>query len=259
MRDLRKAARRLRPARAAAVAMSAPGIVDGPVGRVLFSPGLHWTEQVDLVQLVGKVWPAPVCLVQEIEALAMGHVAAQPEDRDFLLVDFGDGMSSAAMIDGRPYSAPLPLVGELGHTQVAGADRLCRCGAIGCVETLASRSGLAASFAAAHPNRPRTWRSLAAHVKRAGVEQWLAVTLDAAAAAIAGAVNVLGVRQVVVTGSLAELPPIVVERLGDAVERSAMWSRFGQVQCRPAPRRRAAGLVVAAIDRVLLPQVAANS
>jgi len=90
-------------------------------------------------------------------------------------------------------------------------------------------------------------------VKRVGIEPWLAATLDAAAMTIAGAINVLGVQKVLITGSLTELPSIVVEQLGDAVERSAMWARFGQVLCRPAPRRRAAGLVAAAIDRILLP------
>jgi len=253
LRHLRKAAGRLKLSGPAAVTVSVPGVVDEPVGRVLLSPNLHWTEQADLVQLVGKAWPAPACLVQEIVALAMGHIAAWPADRDFLLVDFGEGVGGAVMTGGRPYAAPLPLSGELGHTPVVGGDRLCGCGAIGCIETLASRNGLVASFAAAHRRKPHTWRSLAAHVRRAGIEPWLAATLDAVAITIAGAINVLGMQKVIITGSLTELPPIVVERLGDAVERSAMWARFGQVLCRPAPRRRAAGLAVAAIDRILLP------
>ncbi len=194
-----------------------------------------------------------MCLVQEIAALAIGHMSAQPEDRDFLLVDFGESVGGSVMIGGVPSASPLPLCGGLGHTPVAGGDRLCVCGGIGCMETLASRRGLVASFAAAHPRRPRTWRSLTAHVKRAGVEPWLAATLDASATTIAGAINVLGMRKVLITGSLTELTPAVMDHLSDAIERSAMWARFGQVLCRPAPRRRAAGLAVAAIDRVLLP------
>ena len=253
LKHLRKAGRRLRLPRPKAVTVSIPGVVDEAVGRVLLAPNLHWIEQADLVQLVGKVWRSPVCLVQEIMALAMGHVAAEPEDRDFLLVDFDEGVGGAVMIGGRPYAPPLPLSGELGHTPVAGGNRLCGCGAIGCIETLTSRRGLVASFAAAHPSKPRTWRSLAAHVRRAGVEPWLAATLESMAMTIAGAINVLGVRRVLITGSLTELPPIVVEHLSEAVERSAMWARFGQVLCRAAPRRRAAGLAVAAIDRILLP------
>lgn len=253
LKHLRKAARRLRLPRPRAVTVSVPGVVDEPIGRVLFSPNLHWTEKADLVQMVGRVWRAPVCMVQEVAVLAMGHAAVEPEDRDFFLVDFGEGVGGAAIIGGRPYASPLPLRCELSHTPVADGDRLCAYGGIGCMETFASRRGLVASFAAEHRRKPRTWRSLAAHVRRSGVEPWLAETLEATATSIAGAINVLGVQKVVITGSLTELTPAVVDHLSDAIERSAMWARFGQVLCRPAPRRRAAGLVMAAIDRVLLP------
>ncbi len=86
-----------------------------------------------------------------------------------------------------------------------------------------------------------------------GVEPWLASAIDSAGTTIAGAINVVGVREVVVTGALTELAPAVMERLASSIERAAMWARFGRIICRPAPRRRAAGLVAAAIDRVLMP------
>jgi predicted NBD/HSP70 family sugar kinase len=96
---------------------------------------------------------------------------------------------------------------------------------------------------------------MADFIGRYGIQPWLAATLDAAAATIAGAVNVLGVQRVVITGSLNELPEAVIAHLSAAVIRGAMWSRFGEVVCQAAPRRRTAGLVSAAINRVLLPDV----
>ncbi|MCX5658518.1 MAG: ROK family transcriptional regulator [Planctomycetota bacterium] len=236
-----------------AVMVSVPGVVDEEAGRVLLSPNLHWTEKADLPKLVRGVWDAPVCLVQEIRALALGQAVAEPEGRDFLLVDFGEGVGGAVVRDGRLHAGALPLSGELGHTPILGNDRACGCGAVGCAETLLSRSGILQTFARAHPRSPRTWTALARHVEANGIEPWLAETLDAAAVVIAGAINVLGLREVVVTGALTELPPAAMNRLASSLERSAMWARFGLVICRPAPRRRAAGLVAAAIDRVLMP------
>lgn len=236
-----------------AVMISVPGVTDERAGQVLLSPNLHWTEKVDLIDLVSGVWPVATCLVQEIAALALGHQAASEDPDDFLLVDFGEGVGGAAVIDGNLFRGGLPLSGELGHTATPGNTRVCGCGAIGCMETLASRGGLLASLAqATGKNRP-TWRSLQSHVKHDGVQPWLDDTLTATGTVIAGALNVLGLRRVVVTGALTELPEAVVARLGEAIERSAMWARFGQVHCEAAPRRRAAGLVMAAIDRVLLP------
>jgi hypothetical protein len=75
--------------------------------------------------------------------------------------------------------------------------------------------------------------------------------LGAAAAVIAGAVNVLGVGQVVITGSLTELSPTITNYLSEAVVKGTMWARFGQVKCVTAPRRRTAGLVAVGIDRLV--------
>jgi len=60
---------------------------------------------------------------------------------------------------GRLYSGPLPLSGELGHTPVLGNNRLCGCGATGCIETLISRKGLIAS-AQEHLQEPVSWPRL---------------------------------------------------------------------------------------------------
>ena len=254
IKRFKEAAGALKSARPGAVAVSLPGLVDEAAGRVLLSPNLHWLEDIMLGDLVGGVFRAPICAVHEIRALALGHLECEPTPGDFLLVDIGAGVGGAAVIGGRLLPAALPLAGELGHTPVAGNQRLCGCGGIGCVETLLSRDGLLRTWGESDgPKRP-TWNGLMRHVADVGVEPWLAGTLDAAAVSIAGAINVLGVRNVIVTGALVELPDSVMAHLTKAVERSAMWARFGEVVVRGAPRRRAAGLIAAAIDRVLLPR-----
>lgn len=253
---LTQAARKLNITTPWAVAISVPGVVDEQAGSVLLSPNLHWLESHDIVALTRNVWSAPAVLVQEIRALALGHLSAADQNAgDFLLVDVGEGVGGAVMDSGQLRSGALPLSGELGHTAVPGNSRTCGCGAIGCVETLASRQGLLQSWRH-HSRRSRaTWDALTQHIGDHGVEPWLATTLDALAGTIGGAMNVLGVRHVVVTGALTELPPAVMKHLAAGVERSSMWARFGTVVCEAAPRRRAAGLVSAAIDRVLLPPV----
>jgi len=69
---------------------------------------------------------------------------------------------------------------------------------------------------------------------------------------MAGALNVLGVRRLVLTGGLAELPTCVAF-LAQRVKQGAMWGRFGEILCETAPHRRAAGLVAAGLDRLVLP------
>lgn len=236
-----------------AVLVSVPGVVDEAAGRVLYSPNLHWTERLSLSALLEEVFNLPVVLVQEIRALALGHLAADPGWQDFLLVDLGEGVGGAVIEGGQLLRHPLPLSAELGHTPVLGNTRVCGCGAHGCVETLLSRSGLARSLVEAGLGLAPDLTSLASVIRADGLPSWLGASLDALGAIIAGALNVLGLRRVVVTGHLTELPPASMDRLAQAIRRGAMWARFGEIVCEPAPRRRMEGLVAAGIDRLLFP------
>jgi hypothetical protein len=84
--------------------VSVPGIVDEPAGRVLFSPNLHWLEKADLPGLVKEVCGLPVILLQEIRALALGHLTAEPAADSFLPVDTGPGGGGAVVESGQLYS-----------------------------------------------------------------------------------------------------------------------------------------------------------
>jgi predicted NBD/HSP70 family sugar kinase len=235
------------------VLLSVPGIVDETTNRVLFSPNLHWTERADLAGIIRQVWDLPVLLVQEERVLALGHQLVNPECEDFLLVDFGDGVGGAIIMDGKPLVNPLPISGEIGHTPVLGNWRCCGCGATGCVETLVSLRGLLESFAAATRGKKKSWSQFREHIAAHGIEPWLAHTLDTAAVVIAGALNILGLQRVVITGSLADLPPSVIAHLSRAIEDGSMWAKFGKVECVAAPRRRMAGLIAIGIDRLVVP------
>ncbi len=233
------------------VLISVPGIVDETKGKVLFSPNLHWLERVDLVRTVQQIWKLPVVLVQEIRTLALGHITAEPGE-DFFLVDFGQGVGGAIVLEGQLYPHPMPLSGEVGHTPIPGNSRRCGCGAIGCLETLVSESGLLQSFAAATGGPPE-WSCLVQHLEDHGLQPWLGDSLEAAAKVICGALNVLGIHRVVITGTIASLPEAVTAFLAREIRKGAMWARFGSVECTNAPRRRSAGLVAAGLDRLVFP------
>jgi predicted NBD/HSP70 family sugar kinase len=252
-RKLRQAAAQISQKSFWGILVSVPGLVDERKGRILYSPNLRWTAGTAFSAPIRQVWSAPVILVQEERILALGHHSAHREGEDFLLVDFGEGVGSAVLISGKLYAHPLPISGELGHTPVLGNERRCGCGAVGCLETLASIRGLLKSFATVHPKSRKTWDALCDSVAAHGIEPWLAKTLDAMAAGIAGALNLLGLRRVVITGIVTELPPAVFSYLSEAITKGTLWARFGELKIEKAPQRRKAGLVAAGIDRLIVP------
>src|ERR1017187_10576029 len=150
------------------VLLSVPGVVDEAANRILFSPNIHWTEKTDLAAIARRVWDVPVLLVQEERALALGHHLANPDCEDFLLVDFGEGVGGAIIVEGKPLANPLPISGEIGHTPVPGNRRKCGCGAVGCMETLVSLRGLLESFSASNPAAKNSWPGLRDDISRHG-------------------------------------------------------------------------------------------
>ncbi|HWZ89511.1 MAG TPA: ROK family protein [Polyangiaceae bacterium] len=228
--------------------VSVPAMVDERLGKVLLSPNLHWLETADLPELIGSVLGAPVTLIQEVKALALGELHARAHRGDFLLVDVGEGVGGAIVLGQRPYDGPLPVTGEIGHTRLRGNDRACGCGNRGCLETLIGVPYLLRSLREASGNGEPDLAALHAHLKRDPHAAWLIDALDSLAACVGGALNLYGLERVVLTGFLHDLPSAAQDYLSHAVTRSALRSRFAPVEVSFAPRRRARGLVLAGIQ-----------
>lgn len=234
-----------------AVLISTPGVVDERNARVLLSPNLHWSEHADLSWMVRQVWPAPIGLVQNVRALALGELGARSDTDDFLLVDIAEGVGGALMLGGRLYQGPLPMSGEIGHTPIPGNARPCGCGGRGCLETLASERGLIQS----HREAKGRGTTFADVVKAAEREPppWMRATFDAVATCVSAGLNTYGVRRAVLVGRVTDLPAAATDYLIGAIQRAALWSRFDAVAVNLAPKRPARGLVVAGIHRFVMP------
>jgi predicted NBD/HSP70 family sugar kinase len=236
-----------------AFAVSLPGLLDEPTGKVLLSPNLHWTESADLGTGIPRALGIPGCFVQEHRAMALGHIAAT-DDRDFLLIDSEDGVGAAVVMDAQVLHSSLPSAGEIGHTTVIGNRRPCGCGGRGCLETLISRPALLSAFATASRQPDAVWSDvLAALSSRREAPRWLAPRLDATAMVLGGALNTSGLGRVLLAGALAELPEPIIAELTKKICDASLSGRLGQVTVECAPRRRTRGLLQAVFSRLLIP------
>lgn len=233
-----------------AIALCLPGVVNESTGKVLLSPNLHWAETFDFQSAFKGVSTRAFVYVQEIRALALGQLIVEPDVQDFLHVDFGTGLGAAAVVNGQLYSGALPLSGEIGHTPLLNNDRRCGCGGIGCLETLIGRRNVVAATREHH--QIDSMSAFGEFIAKNGIPPWFKERLDAAATVIASALNTLGLREVVVSGYMNELPSIVYETLGQAISTDAMWGRFGTVRCRRVARQRWLGISSIAVERTML-------
>jgi glucokinase len=233
--------------------VSVPGLVDETAGKVLLCPNLQWCERADLPAALFEVFRAPVRLIQENRALALAEVGTRASPSDFFLVDFGDGVGGTIVVSQRPYEGSVATTGEIGHTPIYGNQRQCGCGNRGCLETLIAEPWLVRTLAELTGNPNATFADVCRAAQGAELPKFLAEALTAAAECIAGILTVCGLKRVVLSGIIRELGPGATDHLTACIRRSAMWSRFDTVEVELVQRRRARGLTIAGIQRVVMP------
>lgn len=235
------------------VLVSCPGLVDEGAGKMLLCPNLHWCERADLVAAFHELFRAPVLLLPETRVLALGEVGARAGTSDFLMVDFGAGVGGAIVVGQRPYEGSAPATGEIGHTPINGNTRQCGCGNRGCLETLIAEPWLVRSLREVSGRDDVSFADVCRAAQGSELPQFLVEGLDAAAACIAGILNVCGLKRAVLSGLIRDLGPRAFDHLVAAIRRSAMLSRFDTVEVELVQRRRARGLTIAGIQRVIMP------
>lgn len=122
------------------VGLSLPGTVDPGRGVSIDSKVMVGWDGVPLGPYLAEITRAPFFVGNDADVLArserLGHAATYA---DLVVVKASTGLGLGIVADGRVVSGHLGGAGEIGHTKLAAADgRRCRCGDVGCLETLAA-------------------------------------------------------------------------------------------------------------------------
>jgi glucokinase len=134
--------------------LAAPGPVDVERGVVLMAPNLGWVDK-PLAANVARELGMPVVLGNDANLGGLGEVAfgAASAHRTAIAAFVGTGLGGAVIVEGRVLNGANGYAGELGHMPAPFGDGLCGCGRRGCLETVASKSGLVRQVAAVRSRR----------------------------------------------------------------------------------------------------------
>ncbi|WP_367915968.1 ROK family protein [Leadbetterella sp. DM7] len=126
-----------------AVGLALPGLINKLTGQNKTYLGLN-SENTSLSQVISAKWGIPVYVLNDSKATVFGEsLFGVGRDQNHLLsinVDWGVGL--AVVINGQIFNGASGFAGELGHIQVHPDGELCRCGKVGCLDTVASASAL---------------------------------------------------------------------------------------------------------------------
>ncbi|MCT2591480.1 ROK family protein [Streptomyces sp. N2-109] len=202
--------------RPAGLALAVPGLVKRDSTTVVRAPNLGW-QDTEIAALLPLPHGLPLTVDNEANfgALAELWLGDASAPRDFIHVSAQVGIGGAIVLDGDLLRGARGFAGELGHVPVRPGGRRCPCGGRGCLEQYAGEEAVLRAAGLPHGDPGGRTGTLAdrAVAGDAAIGRALRGAGTALGVALAGAVNLLDLRAVVMGGSLARLAPWLLPSL----------------------------------------------
>jgi glucokinase len=136
-----------------AIGVGAAGIVEWPIGRLLWAPNIAYRDW-PIRERLEKATNLPVVVDNDANVAALAEARLGEPYRNMVLVTVGTGIGGGLVLDGGIYRGPTGMGAELGHIILNPDGPRCGCGNRGCFEAYASGTALnrmAREAAAEHP------------------------------------------------------------------------------------------------------------
>ncbi|WGY00967.1 ROK family protein [Nocardioides sp. QY071] len=199
------------------VGVGIPGLVDVGHGTVRHAVNLGVVDGYPFGERLAAATGARIVLDNDANAAALGAAALLGET-DLGYLSLGTGLAAALVLDGALRRGSRNAAGEIGHIPVDPAGPRCECGQVGCLETVASGSAIAALWPGhGQPAAQALFDAAAAGSVEAAVVRdrfaarvadavrLVALTVDPAVVVLGGGVAQVGERlRVAVAHALAE-------------------------------------------------------
>lgn len=127
------------------IGMGAPGPVEMRRGIIYEAINLGWSENTPLKHLIEKETGLPAVIDNDANCAALGEMwkGAGNGAKDLVCVTLGTGVGGGVITKGEIVHGIRGAGGELGHiTVVPEGGYSCNCGKTGCLETVASATGV---------------------------------------------------------------------------------------------------------------------
>jgi N-acetylglucosamine repressor len=189
------------------IGIGTPGLVDTPAGTIRRAVNLDWRD-LPLGPIVAERYGVPVNVANDSQAAALAEYTYAGGDRvpNLIAIRVGLGVGAGLILRGALFQGDGSGAGEIGHVVVDDDGERCRCGRIGCLETVAGLRAIEREASAA-AGRPVDLAAL--RLAADAGEPWATSIVDQAAVAlgraIAGLIGALDVQRIVLLGPVTEL------------------------------------------------------
>ncbi|MGO2099559.1 ROK family glucokinase [Vagococcus salmoninarum] len=126
------------------IGMGTPGTVDREAGTVIGAYNLNWKTKQEVKKEIEKALGIPFALDNDANVAALGErwQGAGENSPDVTFITLGTGVGGGIIAEGQLLHGVAGAAGEIGHITVEPTGFDCTCGKKGCLETVASATGV---------------------------------------------------------------------------------------------------------------------
>ncbi|AUI71443.1 ROK family glucokinase [Companilactobacillus alimentarius] len=126
------------------IGLGSPGTINFEEGTIKGAYNLNWTDPVYPVRDIQKGTGIPVTIENDANVAALGErwQGAGNNANDVVFVTLGTGVGGGIIANGHLLHGQNGAAGEIGHVTVDPNGFMCTCGKKGCLETIASATGI---------------------------------------------------------------------------------------------------------------------
>jgi len=126
------------------VGVGVPGFIDYETGAIAHAPNIPWNKNYPLKHELEKALDLPVELENDANLAAMGEMwlGSGKGKQDVVMVTLGTGVGGGIIVNENIVRGSNGMGGEIGHIFSKDNGITCGCGKEGCLETIASATGI---------------------------------------------------------------------------------------------------------------------
>ncbi len=129
--------------RLSGIGLGAPGFIHEDSGSVYEAVNIGW-KNIEIARELKAISGFPVFVQNDANIAVLGEnwLGAGEQARNLIAVTLGTGVGGGIIANGAILNGENGTAGEIGHITVEENGYLCNCGRRGCLETIASATGM---------------------------------------------------------------------------------------------------------------------
>ncbi|WP_423189210.1 ROK family glucokinase [Alkalibacterium sp. f15] len=126
------------------IGMGSPGTVNKSKGTVIGAYNLNWKTEQPLQEMIEGATNIPLFIDNDANVAALGEkwIGAGNDEPNVVFITLGTGVGGGVIANGDLIHGAIGAAGEIGHITIDPHGYKCTCGKNGCLETVASATGI---------------------------------------------------------------------------------------------------------------------